>query len=796
MNETPTCPKCSSILPSNAPDGICPKCLMLAGLQDSNAAAFAVTTPSKAAFVPADPIEIVGYFPQLEIIGLLGVGGMGTVYKARQTKLDRLVALKIIRPDSAEDAAFAERFNREAKTLAKLNHPNIVGVHDFGEINVSAIGDCENPNTRLYYFVMEYVDGPNLRELLLEKQLHPDQALAIVPQICDALEFAHNEGVVHRDVKPENILIDSRGRVKIADFGLAKLSERSAESFTLTGTHQVMGTPRYMAPEQMEGSRSVDCRADIYSLGVVFYELLTGELPMGQFEPPSVKSGVDVRLDSVVLRALAREPERRYQNAAALKEDVGAISHVTTASSVQLQARRSGEGFGASTIIEREALAAWRWLAADVDSTSKTAERPQIPIMLMVLLTLAGCCVTLLPWIEVQLYRQGKQFADSVSTNTIQMCVWQEAAPSNYFGYAADVLDADNTVFSGASCWPGLVAGGCFALLILLLISLPRHVCEQKKWLLLMATISVVALVQPYFFKASVESKYVARSFIAADDSFGSDHFVPVTFQDAAAAWDSHVLRNVPHQLQYQSGFYACIGISMSLLVLCATGIRHSLSVTPPATVLGSAVQWPRHSKPVNSPLMNSPQPAGTFQSTDALLAEQPFMFPSQTATERDNSAQRSRSSQQPRFSRKAMIGACLIPFPVLLILASGSASAVGHAGSPDFSSVNSSRSVFVSFLALLMGLFPAILTTLLGSIAVSEIRHSAGRITGLGLAFFDAVLFPTLFVNWMAVLVLGAVTRPYMLSPMSMAILAFFLLTTNALILYRLWSQARATID
>src|SRR6187431_1119001 len=126
---------------------------------------------------------------------------------------------------------------------------------------------------------MEYVDGSNLRQLMRAAELTPEQALAIVPQVCDALQFAHDEGIVHRDIKPENILLDRRGRVKIADFGLAKLLGQAATDFTLTGTRQAMGTLHYMAPEQVVGARAVDHRADIYSLGVTFYEMLTGELP-------------------------------------------------------------------------------------------------------------------------------------------------------------------------------------------------------------------------------------------------------------------------------------------------------------------------------------------------------------------------------------------------------------------------------------------------------------------------------------------------------------------------------------
>lgn len=144
--------------------------------------------------------------------------------------------------------------------------------------------------------------------------------------MCDALQYAHDHGVVHRDIKPENLLLDRRGQLKVADFGLSKLLGTSEPDLNLTGTYQVMGTPRYMAPEQMEQSRNVDHRADIYSLGVIFYEMLTGELPLGRFATPSEKTQIDVRLDEVVLRTLEKEPERRYQHASEVKDDLESIS--------------------------------------------------------------------------------------------------------------------------------------------------------------------------------------------------------------------------------------------------------------------------------------------------------------------------------------------------------------------------------------------------------------------------------------------------------------------------------------
>jgi hypothetical protein len=307
------CPQCGRQLPADAPRGMCAQCLMQVALGDDSAEH---TSPVDALreFVPPSPEKLAASFPQLEILEYLGHGGMGAVSRARQKTLDRIVALKILPPQSAGDPAFTDRFSREAKAMARLLHPNIVTVFEFGQ----ADGLC--------YLIMEYVGGVNLRQAIRARQITAAQALAIVPQICEALEYAHEEGVVHRDIKPENILLDKRGRVKIADFGLAKLVRRGAADVTLTGTQQVVGTFNYMAPEQIERPLDVDHRADIYSLGVVFYELLTGDLPVGRYKLPSEFAAVDQRLDHVVLKTLERQPDARYQRASDLKTDVQAIA--------------------------------------------------------------------------------------------------------------------------------------------------------------------------------------------------------------------------------------------------------------------------------------------------------------------------------------------------------------------------------------------------------------------------------------------------------------------------------------
>src|SRR5262245_26892686 len=321
------CPEGGAEVTGDSPEGLCPRCLLGGSLRapvpTPVRAERGRTTPFPGAMAAPAPAELAGRFPGLEVLELLGQGGMGAVYKARQTKLDRLVAVKVLPAEWGSDPAFAERFGREARALARLTHPHVVSVFDFGE------------SDGLFYFVMEYVDGVNLRAILKERRLSPPEALTIIPQVCEALQYAHEEGVVHRDIKPENILLDRKGRVKIADFGLAKLLDRPAASYALTGSQQVMGTPHYMAPEQIDRPREVDHRADIYSLGVVFYEMLTGELPLGRFAPPSEKAVIDGRLDDVVLRTLEREPHKRYQRASDVKSEVEAICRQPAAPTVQ-----------------------------------------------------------------------------------------------------------------------------------------------------------------------------------------------------------------------------------------------------------------------------------------------------------------------------------------------------------------------------------------------------------------------------------------------------------------------------
>lgn len=318
------CTRCGGELPTVAPGAAsppCPACGSAPPLPQAATLQYPAGTPPmrSAKDMPTPGDNDWATLPEGTVVGPyrliepLGQGGMGTVYRAVQPGLERAVAIKILPRHLARDADFVARFSREARTLAALNHPSIVAVFDLGSAGEH------------YYFCMEFVDGRSLRQHLRERPMTTAETLDLVPQICDALAYAHGEGVVHRDIKPENILLDKRGRVKIADFGLARLVRGDSPIEPLTRTNTVMGTVEYMAPEQRENSRDVDFRADLYSLGVVVYEMLTGHLPVGRWELPSRQTGCDVRFDDIVLRCLEHDPRQRWSGAA---EIAGVISQI------------------------------------------------------------------------------------------------------------------------------------------------------------------------------------------------------------------------------------------------------------------------------------------------------------------------------------------------------------------------------------------------------------------------------------------------------------------------------------
>jgi len=288
-----------------------------------------VSSDGARGWAPLALAEVTRLLPQYEVTALLGHGGMGAVYAGRQVALDRRVAIKFLPLEISVEQNFVDRFIREARAMARLEHPNIIGVHDFGQTTEGHL-----------YFVMEFVDGATLHQIIHAppegettagaarrrgSAVAPDLALSFVAQVCDALHYAHEEGIIHRDIKPANVLVDRRGRVKVADFGLARLTGGPAPDSGLTVSGTVMGTPDYMAPEQ-RGGFVVDHRADIYSVGVMLYESLTGDLPRGLFKAASQKApGIDPRLDGIIGRALSAEPEERYQSSTEMKRDLDAV---------------------------------------------------------------------------------------------------------------------------------------------------------------------------------------------------------------------------------------------------------------------------------------------------------------------------------------------------------------------------------------------------------------------------------------------------------------------------------------
>ena len=272
--------------------------------------------PKIGTWQPPSPEELQGQFPQYEIRGVLGRGGMGAVYKGWQTSLRRLVAIKILPSDIEDDGMeYAERFKQEARAMAQFKHPGIVAVYDAGETREG-----------LLYFVMECVEGKDVAQIVTERgRLPPAEALSITIRVCEAMAYAHERGVIHRDIKPSNVLIESDGRVKVSDFGLAKLS--SAERSVNTANSLQIGSIDFMPPEALCGSENVDHRGDIYAVGGLLYQMLTGRAPHGRFVPPSFAvPGLDKRFDAIVDKAMRADAAQRYPSAKEMQAELERIA--------------------------------------------------------------------------------------------------------------------------------------------------------------------------------------------------------------------------------------------------------------------------------------------------------------------------------------------------------------------------------------------------------------------------------------------------------------------------------------
>jgi hypothetical protein len=266
-------------------------------------------TSHAAGFEAPDPSQLMSLFPGYDVECLIACGGMGAVYRAVQRSLERTVALKILPREFSADAAFCAGFEAEAKAMARLNHPNLIGVYDFGEVD------------GMLYIIMEYVAGQSLFHSAAGQTIHPSEVVRLISGICAGLAHAHQHGILHRDIKPANILLDVHAEPKIGDFGLARPVDRQVQE-----GEEIFGTPHYTAPEVVDAPQSVDNRADIFSVGVVLHELLTGKLPADDPRPASVIAGCDPRFDAVIRKATHPSPDGRYTSAAEIAAELQLIA--------------------------------------------------------------------------------------------------------------------------------------------------------------------------------------------------------------------------------------------------------------------------------------------------------------------------------------------------------------------------------------------------------------------------------------------------------------------------------------
>ncbi len=705
MTELPDenrCAECGAALAADAPGGLCPGCLLMRGLDTHTFATDGRSTADD--FAPPSPEELAAYFPDLEILELLGRGGMGVVYRARQKQLDRTVALKILSPKFGSDPAFAERFAREARAMARLNHPHIVAVYDFGKTAEKPLADSQQAAAPLYYFIMEYVDGLNLRRLLDTGKLTPEEALAIVPQICEALQYAHDAGVVHRDIKPENILLDKAGQVKIADFGLAKLVGRgagnqegetpsktacgfaggandsiSSPTSPLTTAGQVMGTPQYMAPEQAAHPESVDHRADIYSLGVVFYQMLTGELPTGRFAPPSKKVQIDVRLDEVVLRALEREPERRYQQASEMKTRVETI--VTTPVLPAANQRND-----------------WRsWvIGVGVRNGKKVVNWPGL--VLQWPLVFGFCCLLLRN--------------PDVEASFVNLLIFAVAAAITVLVFAWVQSQRPIEQLPSLDSPPG------------------EQLATIVRWTARLSG-SLMLLFFAVFFLGE-GSPPMGQQPTAVQWEFVAVGLWLLGF-GVGWRWEGWAALSI---------LFGCLlfhGVELSQDHIVPLGPLH----LPLVVGLLYAISWWMQRRATSS--LNSSSSMGSPDSSAIGAAQPQEVRGTSSAASGASGAPIDKLSGLPvRFSKTAIVGAAWAPFfliTAVMFVRSFTVSPEEFAGPKWWQLV-------LSLGLGSLGRLAPFGTTILGAIALTQIRHSRGRLCGLGLALFDTLLFPMLALD------------------------------------------------
>jgi len=306
--KTTVCPKCGRVLPPDAPQGLCTKCLVGAMLDTGPLAGALHLAVGKSVLPRA--------FGPYELLEEVARGGMGIVYRARQIQINRVVAVKVMAAGQFAPADFVKRFRTEAEAVASLDHPNIVPIYE--------VGECEGQP----FFSMKFVESGSLAGRISNRefQISEREAAALLAKVARAIHYAHQRGILHRDIKPGNVLLDTQGEPQLTDFGLAKLVEKDS---TLTRTIAMLGTPSYMSPEQARGeAKQLTTAVDVYGLGAVFYELLTGQPPFAggttmetvrqvlekePRRPSALKPGIDRDLETICLKCLEKDPAHRYE---------------------------------------------------------------------------------------------------------------------------------------------------------------------------------------------------------------------------------------------------------------------------------------------------------------------------------------------------------------------------------------------------------------------------------------------------------------------------------------------------
>ena len=671
------------------------------------------TLTDEEAFATQPPLtaeELAPHFPQLEIIGSLGRGGMGVVYKARQKALNRLVALKLLAPERAEDPSFASHFAREAQALAALNHPHIVAVYDFGQIATTSAGQDSPLKTPfpLYFLLMEFVDGVNVRQAMKGGRFTPEQALAVVPPVCEALQFAHDHGIVHRDIKPENLLLDKEGRIKIADFGIAKMLHAESSN-TGVAEFQSAGTPQYMAPEQKE-HRTTDHRADIYALGVVLYEMLTGELPAAKLQPPSRKVQIDVRLDEIVLRALEKTPERRYQTAAEFRTQVERVASTSAAPAgheaaweVQCrtcqQSRPLAHAFGIQWSASHRERRMFIWCPkcrrprlAEVVARAAIPTRP-------IGLKASTCYLTTPEQLgafesEFFLYRRKGQ----VLLNDRELAL----------------VHADVTTVIPLTAIRDLSIG-----------HYPR-VLNPVRFDFISVTYDEGGEFRRLFFSPSKSLFGMSGRF----NQFVAEWFNAIRHASTAATGRAPG-QTRPDQLGVPSASLAVFVVRLVALLAAGYYLSELLSINA-----GGG----------NGPGMSEFAPvvllvvlgAGAAAALRGYWLRRPAQPDRSVAAP---SMERSEATGPSRFSRAAIVGACWVPVTFTGFFAVYFARSLP--GEP-----NAWWQLTLAIPALILGVAGPFATTILGWVGVSQIRRSAGRIRGLLLAVIDGLVFPLMILS------------------------------------------------